>query len=70
MADAADMDRHLMIFFALFDMMLIAVCYLIAAHVSAGRLSRTTGRNISSAIGCAARNFKVFGQLRIRGELP
>ena len=54
-ADAADMDRHLMIFFALFDMMLIAVFYLIAAHVSAGRLSRTTGRNVPSVVEIAHR---------------
>ena len=54
-ADAADMDRHLMIFFALFDMALIAVFYLIAAHVSAGRLSRTRGRNVPSVVEIARR---------------
>jgi hypothetical protein len=40
LADAAEMDRHLLVSFAIFDIMLIAVFYLVTAHVGARRLSR------------------------------
>jgi hypothetical protein len=53
-ADAADMDRHLMIFFALFDMMLIAVLPDRGSHQRRAAFANDWG-NVPSVVEIARR---------------